>query len=83
MEKLKAHLESLIDELEDSAEVYNRLQNLISIYPFNEYEYMISTLLGKKMLTLDDYHALRDEYIERNLYLYIFEISAARSFGEK
>ena len=68
MEKLKAHLESLIDELEDSFTVYDRLQNLISVYPFNEYEYMISTLLGRGKLTLDDYYALRDEYIERNLY---------------
>lgn len=83
MEKLKAHLEGLIDELEDSSEVYDRLQNLISVYPFNEYEYMISTLLGREKLTLDDYYALRDEYVERNLYLYIFEISAPRGFGEK
>ncbi len=83
MEKLKAYLERLIDGLEDSDEVYDRLQNLISVYPFNEYEYMISTLLGREKLTLDDYYALRDEYIERNLYLYIFEISAPRGFGEK
>lgn len=72
-----------IDELEDSSEIYERLENLISVYPFNEYEFMISTLLGREKLTLDDYYALRDEYIERNLYLYIFEISAPRGFGEK
>lgn len=83
MEKLKAHLESLIDELENSSEVYDRLQTLISVYPFNEYEYMISTLLGREKLTLEHYYALRDEYVERNLYLYIFEISAPRGFGEK
>lgn len=83
MEKLKAHLESLIDEPENSSEVYDRLQNLISVYPFNEYEYMISTLLGREKLTLDDYYALRDEYVERNLYLYIFKISTPRGFGEK
>ena len=81
MEKLKKYLEALIDELEDSAEVYSRLENLISVYPFNEYEYMISTLLGREKLSLDDYYALRDEYIERNMYLYIFEISAPRGFG--
>ncbi len=55
MERLKAYLESLIDELEDSSEVYDRLQNLISVYPFNEYEYMISTLLGREKLAIDDY----------------------------
>ncbi len=34
------------------------------------------------VLTLDGYHELRDSYIARNLYLYIFEISAPRTFGE-
>jgi hypothetical protein len=82
MEKLKDQLERLISKIEDSDAIYERLANLISVYPFNEYEYMISTLLGRDKLTLDDYYALRDEYIERNMYLYIFEISAPRGFGE-
>jgi hypothetical protein len=82
MEKLKKHLEALVDGLENSKEVYERLEHLISMYPFNEYEYMISTLLGRHKLTVDDYYALRDEYVERNMYLYIFEISAPRGFGE-
>ncbi len=34
------------------------------------------------VLTLDGYHELRDDYIARNLYLYVFEISAPRTFGE-
>jgi len=82
MEKLKEQLDTLISELEDSGVIIQRLENLISVYPFNEYEYMISTLLGRERLTLDDYYALRDEYVERNMYLYIFEISAPRGFGE-
>lgn len=82
MERLKAQLEALISELEDSDEIYERLEHLVSVYPFNEYEYMISTLLGRNKLDLDGYYALRDEYIERNMYLYIFEISAPRGFGE-
>lgn len=44
---------------------------------------MIFTLLGRGKITLDDYYALRDEYIARNMYLYIFEISAPRVFGEQ
>ena len=82
MEKLKEQLETLISELEDSDAIYERLENLISVYPFNEYEYMISTLLGREKLSIEDYQALRDEYVERNMYLYIFEISAPRGFGE-
>jgi len=54
----------------------------VSVYPFNQYEYIIATLLGSQKLTLDQYYELRDEYISRNMYLYIFEISAPRTFGE-
>jgi hypothetical protein len=61
----------------------NRLDDLISVYPFNEYEYIISSLLGLGKITLDDYLDIRDEYIARNMFLYIFEISAPRGFGEQ
>lgn len=82
MEKLRAELNALISKLKNAKDVKERLGNLISVYPFNEYEYMISVLLGAGILTLDDYYILRDEYIARNLYLYVFEISAPRGFGE-
>lgn len=82
MERLKEHLDRLISEMEDAHAIHEQIENLISVYPFNEYEYMILTLLGRGRLTLNDYYALRDEYIERNLFLYIFEISAPRGFGE-
>lgn len=83
MEKLKAELDRLIDELKGAEEFRARLESLVSVYPFNEYEYIISTLLGADILSLDDYYELRDEYIDRNLYLYVFEISAPRGFGER
>ena len=82
MEKLQAELKSLLARLDDAEEFVTRLENLISVYPFNEYEYAISTLLGAGAMTLDEYYLLRDEYIARNLYLPIFEISAPRGFGE-
>ena len=69
-------------QLPNREEFQARLDSLVSVYPFNEYEYVISTLLAMDILTLDGYHELRDSYIARNLYLYIFEISAPRSFGE-
>ena len=31
---------------------------------------------------MDEYYELRDDYIARNLYMYVFEISAPRGFGE-
>ncbi len=82
METLQAELERLIAQLDNADEVKSRVETLISVYPFNEYEYIISTLLGAGVLSLDDYYILRDEYIARNMFLYIFEISAPRGFGE-
>ena len=82
MEKLQAQLNELLSKLKDEPEVRVRLESLVSVYPFNEFEYMISTLLGAGVLSVDAYYELRDEYIARNLYLYIFEISAPRGFGE-
>lgn len=72
----------LIAKLDIAEELRSRLAELVSVYPFNEYEYVISTLLGLDELTLDHYYEIRDEYIARNLFLYIFEMSAPRGFGE-
>jgi len=83
MKKLQTELDKLIGELQNAEQFRSRLRTLVSVYPFNEYEYIISTLLGAKILTLDDYYELRDEYIARNLYLYVFEIGAPRGFGER
>ena len=83
MEKLRAYLEKLLDQLEQADEVRSKLEELISVYPFNDFEYIISHLLAADKLTLDSYHQIRDEYMERNLYLYLFEISAPRGFGER
>ena len=82
MEKLQSQLNELLSRLSNESEVKTRLETLVSVYPFNEFKYIISTLLGAGVLSIDDYYELRDEYIARNLYLYIFEISAPRSFGE-
>ena len=82
MEYLERDLGRLLDALPDAAQVRERVESLISVYPFNEYEYILSHLLARDVLTLDDYHELRDDYIARNMYLYIFEISSPRGFGE-
>lgn len=82
MERLRAQLEELLERMPDAQSVRDRLGELRSVYPFSEYEYVISHLLAAGRLTLDEYCQLRDEYIDRNLYLYLFEISAPRGFGE-
>ncbi len=82
MERLGQELNLLIEKLSDKSELRETLDNLISVHPFNEYEYIISHLLSAGVLTLDEYIELRDSYIKRNQFLYIFEISAPRTFGE-
>jgi len=82
MEELKQELNRLIATLPNEVEFRRRLEDLFSVYPFSEYEYIISALLGADRLTFDDYVELRDAYMSRNRFLYIFQISAPRGFGE-
>jgi hypothetical protein len=84
MEQLKNKLLDLVKELEAEQRdmVMARLENLVSVFPFNDYEFLISSLMGYGKITLDDYYELRDDYIARNMFLYIFEIGGPRSFGE-
>ncbi|MBI3092460.1 MAG: hypothetical protein HYY96_17515 [Candidatus Tectomicrobia bacterium] len=81
MDELEKQLYERIAALEDEESFRSRLEDLISVYPFNEYEFIISTLLGMDKLTVEEYYDLREEYISRNMFLYIFEISALRGFG--
>ena len=83
MEQLRKDLDSLLAKLSNELEVRDRLKSLVSVYPFNEYEYVIANLLAMDVLDLDAYLELRDDYIARNLYLHVFEISAPRTFGEQ
>lgn len=58
-----------------------QLERLKSVYPFNKFEYIISHLLADDVLTLDRYLDIRNDYLERNRYLHLFEL-APRTFGE-
>ena len=59
------------------------LNNLYSVYPFNKFEYIVSHLIAKNIITLEQYLEMRKSYLERNTYLYVFEMTAPRTFGEK
>jgi len=75
METLKKKLGKLMDTLssENKDKLKNHLEDLISIYPFNEYEFIISNLLGLEKIKLNDYLEIRNEYLARNEYLHVFE----------
>lgn len=82
MEILKAQLDDLISRLENANDFRLQLDDLVSVMPFNRYEFVIATLLSRQKLTYEEYVAMRNEYIDRNLYLSIFEISSPRGFGD-
>jgi hypothetical protein len=82
MERLQQELDRLIATLPNAEAFRNKLETLFSVYPFNDYEYIIASLMATGRLSHDEYIDLRDEYIARNMFLYIFEISAPRGFGE-
>ncbi|MBI1787135.1 MAG: hypothetical protein HYR60_06220 [Acidobacteria bacterium] len=67
MEHLKQEIEGLLESAPNAPEVRERLRNLVSVYPFNEFEYIISTLLGVDVLSLDEYRQIRDQYIARSV----------------
>ena len=75
MEHLQEELDALLKRLPNEQEVRDRLDSLVSVYPFNEFEYKISTLLAADVLLLDDYHKLRDDYVARNGNRELFELS--------
>ncbi len=85
MEKLIEELKEQIQKLpEDVASTLSDavLDKLYSIYPFNRFEYVVSHLIAGNVISLQDYLEIRNKYLNRNKYLYIFEITAPRTFGE-
>ncbi|MGN0803960.1 MAG: hypothetical protein ACI4MS_01070 [Candidatus Coproplasma sp.] len=87
MERLISELKNKIIKMKNNTN--NRidlsdkqLDDLYSVYPFNKFEYVISHLIATNTITLEEYLNIRNSYLERNKYLYVFEITAPRSFGE-
>ncbi|MCX6724094.1 MAG: hypothetical protein NT155_02890 [Candidatus Staskawiczbacteria bacterium] len=72
---MKKDIEQLIERLpnNDKEKLRSNLRDLMSVYPFNEYEYIISNLLGLDRITLADYLKIRGEYLIRNEYVHIYE----------
>jgi len=73
MEQLKLKLMSLVQELEQEKhdDMMQRLDDLLSVYPFNEYEFLVSSMMGYGKISVDEYYELRDDYIARNMWLYM------------
>jgi len=77
LQELRSGLDVFIDKLSvtDKEALLLELHDIANIYPFNEYEYIISNLLSKDVLLLNEYQQIRNSYISQNMYLPIIEIA--------
>jgi len=81
--QLREHLEVLSNSLsiKNKETLQARLRSLISVFPFNEYEYILMFLLDKKVISFTDYERLRKDYVSTNRYAELYGL-APRIFGE-
>jgi len=83
----KKHLDKKLEEWvrklpqKSNKSLLVHLSALKSIYPFNEYEYRLMYLFDKKIISFKEYEKLRDDYVNSNPYLNLYNISP-RVFGE-
>ena len=87
MDKLIAEVNQKINQLDQTTELCRELRQCLSSdippsYPFNKFEYVISTLLATNNMTQAEYLNLRSGYLQRNPHLTIYEIREPRYFGE-
>ncbi|NBT42351.1 MAG: hypothetical protein EBT20_18125 [Alphaproteobacteria bacterium] len=75
--------DSFSGSMQDLQDVLAMVEEDNAIYPFNEFEHLICSLIEKGGLSYQQYIDIRTEYISENPNLWIFEISAPRGFGEK
>lgn len=82
-DELKNELERISNNLDESdRELLNaRLEGLISVFPFNEYEFMLMFFKDRNVITFEEYEDLRETYVSENRYLSLFEL-APRTFGQ-
>jgi len=83
IKQLKDYLDSLAASLKNNdKELLNaRLKSLISVFPFNEYEYTLMFLLDRKVIEFKEYEKLRSNYVSSNRYVDLYGL-APRIFGE-
>ena len=83
LDKLSVYISKLNTDKPGKYDLTNDfLENLYSVFPFNRFEYVISHLIANDILDIEQYLEIRNSYLERNKYLYVFEITAPRTFGE-
>ena len=81
--QLRCYLDRFIATLDGDKQEWleARLQSLVSVFPFNEYEYILMFLLDKAVIPFDEYEKLRECYVSSNRYLELYGL-APRIFGQ-
>ena len=82
-QQLLDYLNRIVDSMGDSDKslLRARLRGIFSVFPFNEYEYIIAFLLDRGVLSFYEYEALREDYVSANKYLELFSLGPRR-FGQ-
>jgi hypothetical protein len=83
LQELHQYLDQLSSSLkpEERGVLEARLQGLVSVFPFSEYEFILMFLRDREVISFKDYEKLRDNYVSANRYLDLFSL-APRVFGQ-
>jgi len=83
LNELKQKIASIAQSLrtQDKQLLDVRLKSLISVFPFNQYEYALMFLMDRKVIDFAQYERLRNDYVSTNKHLGLYEL-APRTFGE-
>ena len=83
LQELGQYLNQLSSSLapEERGVLEARLQGLVSVFPFSEYEFILMFLRDRDVISFKDYEKLRDNYVSANRYLDLFSL-APRVFGQ-
>ncbi len=82
-QQLRKYLDKFIETLgqRDRDFLDARLQSLVSVFPFNEYEYILMFLRDRSVISFQQYEELRSNYVSANPYMNLFGL-APRIFGQ-
>ncbi len=82
-QELREYLNRFVQSLgeQDKVLLDARFQSLVSVFPFNEYEYILMFLRDRSVISFQEYEELRTTYVSANRYLNLFGL-APRIFGQ-
>ena len=82
-QELRDHIDRFVARLDpqDRSFLEARLRSLVSVFPFNEYEYILMLLRDRSVITFEEYEKLRSTYVTANRYLDLYGL-APRIFGQ-